>query len=261
MIIADTHVHIYPCHQPGVALTALIRHLDVQAAGVVKVAFLAERHDCNCFAALQKGGTGSLPAGMTIEPSPEPGCLVVRQAGVPVLYLYAGRQIVSSERLEVLALATESRFAEGLTAEAAIQQVRMDGGIPVLAWSPGKWMFARGKMVQGLLERFSPGELLVGDTSLRPVWWGMPRLLADAQERGFTLVAGSDPLPVAGEEQVCGTYGTLLDVSFDPARPVQSLREALCRPAVKTRLVGRRAGAIEAVVRQIGNARAKGRSW
>lgn len=257
MIIADTHVHIYPCHNPGVALTSLIRNLDAGGGAMAKAGFLAERHDCDSFVALQAGEAGALPAGLAIEPSPEPGCLVVRQAGVPVLYLYAGRQIVTSERLEVLALATESRFAEGLTAEAAIEQVRAAGGIPVLAWSPGKWMFARGKIVKALLKRFKPGELLVGDTSLRPVWWGMPRLLAEARERGFTLVAGSDPLPFGGEEQVCGTYGTLLDGVIDPASPVRSVCEVLRRPAVKTTLVGRRAGVIEAVVRQIGNARAK----
>lgn len=257
MIIADTHVHIYPCHNPGVALMSLIRNLGAGDQTAVKAAFLAERHDCNSFAALQAGAAGTLPAGLVIEPSPEPGCLVVRQDGAAVLYLYAGRQIVTSERLEVLALATESRFAGGLTAEAAIEKVRADGGIPVLAWSPGKWMFARGKIVRALLERFKPGELLVGDTSLRPVWWGMPRLLAEARERGFTLVAGSDPLPFGGEERLGGTYGTLLDGVIDPAHPVRSMREALRRPAVKTTLVGRRAGVIEAVVRQIGNARAK----
>jgi hypothetical protein len=36
-----------------------------------------------------------------------------------------------------------------------------------------------------------------------------------AKQKGFKVIAGSDPLPIPGEEQLAGSYAIVADVDFD----------------------------------------------
>jgi hypothetical protein len=47
-VVADTHVHLYPCYDLEVALQSLARNLARTAAGA-HAAFFAERSDCRAF--------------------------------------------------------------------------------------------------------------------------------------------------------------------------------------------------------------------
>ena len=55
-IIADTHVHFYPCYQLGLALSTLINKLDTLVPDAIKAAFLVERSDCRFYAQLEENG-------------------------------------------------------------------------------------------------------------------------------------------------------------------------------------------------------------
>lgn len=230
LIAADTHAHLYPCHGTGAALGHLLRNLRRHAgdrSDTVFVGCLVERSDCHAFRSLRDARL----AADGFEPWKARGPAAIEalhQGGGASLILLAGRQIITSERLEVLALVTEDEFPDGLPAEEAIRRVAAGGGIPVLPWSPGKWFGARGRVVRSLFERFGPAGILAGDTTLRPLGWGEPGLMRRAREDGHRVVAGSDPLPFRGEERRWGQYATLMESrAWDASRPADSFAALL----------------------------------
>jgi hypothetical protein len=111
-----------------------------------------------------------------------------------------------------------------------------------VAWSPGKWTGARGRLVEALVEETPPGGLLLADTALRPRGWPEPRLMRRARAKGFGVLAGSDPLPFPGEERRIGCYATCWEGSFDPERPAASVRAALDTPSPALHARGTRLG-------------------
>jgi len=230
-MVADTHVHIYPCYDFPAALASLVANLARLAAGeAVSAAFFTERHDCRAFASLQDG---SLPAaGRDLEVrSLEEGAVLLATGGGAEVYLFAGRQLVTAERIEVLAVAMPADLPDGQPALKMVEAVLAAGGVPVIGWSPGKWSLSRGHVVRELLRRFKPGDLLLGDTALRPTPCPEPRLMREARRRGLAVIAGSDPLPLPREERLLGTYATVFQGPFDAAQPLESARRLLRSPA------------------------------
>jgi hypothetical protein len=137
----------------------------------------------------------------------------------------------------------DAAIADGLAADEAIARVLEVGGVAVLAWAVGKWLFKRAAVVRSLLDEFASRGLLVGDSAMRPVFWGEPRLMRYARRLDMRVLAGSDPLPASGEERVMGRYASLLQGKLEKATAGQDLREALISSKLQT--VGRRSGPLE----------------
>lgn len=255
-VVADTHLHLYPCYNLGRAITCLERNLNELAGrDAARLGFLAERHDCSFFSSLAGGEMKTEPSALKIRSSTGGESLVVEEENGGGLHLFPGRQVVAAERIEILALATSADLPDGMSAVEAIEKTLGEGGVPVLAWAPGKWFFGRGRVVGKLLERFDPATLLIGDSSLRPTIWPEPRLMRRARHLGFRVVAGSDPLPFPGEEVMMGSYATVLDGEFDPSQPLVSARQLL-RGGEDPVPVGRRGGFIQVIRRLRQNAAA-----
>jgi hypothetical protein len=229
-MIADTHLHFYPCYDLDHAFRRLSKNLSRLAGGYepepALIAFLTERHDCRFFLQLRDGKRKPHDASITIEKSAESNCIRVNCDGTE-LHLVAGRQINTLERIEILALTVDLDIPDGLPAHDVVIRIHDAGGVPVVSWAPGKWLAKRGDIVRELLRNAQPGTLLVGDTTLRPVGWATPLLMRAASRQGLNVIAGSDPLPFAGEERYMGTYGSHIDASLDVDAPVNSLRCAL----------------------------------
>lgn len=233
---ADTHVHVYPQHQAAVTLRAAIRHLGKTPAspGDAYALLLTEAASCNWFASLKDGSHG-LPADFQILPSPEAESVEIL-FDQQRIHVFAGRQIVTAERLELLALTLAEIPEDGQPAEAVLTDIQSRGAVPVLAWAPGKWMFSRAEKVRQLIDG-RRGPLLLGDSSLRCLGWPRP---GPMRRSAYPLLAGSDPLPFPGEEKQAGRYGVEIEMILDPGAPVSSLRKALMNPATPCRLLGRR---------------------
>ncbi|MDP8237139.1 MAG: hypothetical protein P9M08_12210 [Candidatus Erginobacter occultus] len=237
-IAADTHIHIYPVHDAAALIRGAARRLlrAAPSPAAVPVLFLAEGRGIHFFDRLLSG-THGLPGSFKVEGAAEPGSVRVTWDEGESAWILAGRQLVTAERVEILALALTGEIEDGLEASAAVQAVLDRGGVPVLAWAPGKWMFKRAGVVGRLLEDFGPGLLLLGDTSLRPLGWPRPAPMRDPDR---VILAGSDPLPLAGEESEAGRYGVRIEGDFDRRRPLSSLRRLLVDPAASRRPIGRR---------------------
>ncbi len=238
--IADTHVHVYPVHDAARLIEQAGTHLGRLADGpdALRAIFLTEVHGHDFFGAL-KNGSHAVPSLHVLEQE-ESEALLLRHETAGDLWLFAGRQIVTAERLEVLALTMEKVVEDGAPVSDIVRAVGDTGGIPVLSWAPGKWFFERGTIVKRVVEEFEPGQLRIGDTSLRPVGWPEPGIMKRAGAEGRTVLAGSDPLPFRGEERQAGQYAVCFECAFDPGRPVTSIRAALSDPALRVKRVGRR---------------------
>jgi hypothetical protein len=257
-VIADTHVHLYPCHDTALALASLAANLAAGAAAAgagTAAALFAERRDCRLFAKLRSGELRPAHGPFTVRAGAEPGTALLLEGGRPVAHLFDGRQIVTAERVEILALAASVEIPDGLPADRVVAAILDAGGVPAVGWSPGKWWFARGAVIGALLRGRRPGELLLGDTALRPARSPEPSLMRAARRAGFAVVAGTDALPLAGEERLLGSYGTLFAGAFDDARPLASIRELLRSPAAVAGTAGSRGTWAGAARRWLGNAR------
>ena len=186
---------------------------------------LTEVAGADCFAAL---ADGELSAGAwQIRRTEEPVSLVaVRSGRLPVLVI-AGRQIVSGERIEVLALGTRARIPDGEPLAATIDAVRAAGALAVLPWGSGKWWGKRGRRVDAYLARAPQGKIFLGDNGGRPIGLPAPRQFARASRRGILVLPGSDPLRHAGEIERIGSYGLVLHLRLDLDRPAAALRAHL----------------------------------
>ncbi len=205
----DTHVHIYPFYRVEHALESVIENLARTGENTIKIACLTERYDCDIYSELATSPRPEVAARFHIE-NHENYLLIRRRESTGEFYLAPGQQIITKENIEVLSLSCLKRVAEGNSAVDTVRDILELGGIPVVAWAPGKWFFKRGEVVKSLIDRFSPSELALGDTTLRPVGWFVPLIMRAARRRGYKILYGSDPLPFKGEERTPGSYATLI---------------------------------------------------
>ncbi len=258
-LVVDGHVHIYPKFDLALAINKGLQNMNRMSEPrqdgpeTVKIWLLAERHDCDFFRQAENFSVLLANKKMVIECGADGESLLVRKPGDndPMLFILPGRQVLSSDGLEICALLTKGILANRqYRAEDLTESVLESGGVPALNWAPGKWFFSRGKIVRKLLEKGGRNTMLIGDTSMRPTFWPMPRLMQKAKEAGHKIIAGSDPLPFPGEESNIGTYGFWLKGMFDPAKPAASVRALLLDANTEIVLRGRRSGPFSFVKRQ-----------
>jgi hypothetical protein len=182
-----------------------------------------------------------------VEETCEPETLVVRR-GSTRLKVIAGRQLVTRERLEVLALGTTASLPEGEAIETTLAAVRDAGAAAVLPWGVGKWLGARGAVVARILADPKWRHVVLGDNGNRLELGPEPAQFALARRSGRAVLPGSDPLPLPGEEARVGAYGFAVDVALDPLRPAAALL-ALLRSGSAYVAFGRR----EPLARFVGN--------
>jgi hypothetical protein len=194
------------------------------------VGLLAESKTNRFFRDVIDQGTPLTQGALQVEAGPDSDSLMIRQDGVLRGYLIAGRQLVTREKLEVLALCKNSSLPDGLPLDDTLQAVNAEQAVPVISWSPGKWFFGRGKLVAKCIQTQSPASFLLGDIGLRPTVWGIPRLMSLARQRGFKVIGGSDALPLPGEERWIGASGFMVTGAFDPQHPTSSIRALLTQP-------------------------------
>jgi hypothetical protein len=249
LCIADTHVHIYPCYNLQLFFSSAFTNLRARLAEArhafpvegptpekLALLFLTERFDCRYFQGLSEGriqvpGLSVVPRGQT---------LLEVSDGRESLLLVSGRQVITRERLEVLALNCRGEIADGQSIDDALTQIERAGGRAVLNWSLGKWMFARGRIIERLVKESAPERFLVGDIAGRPLGWPEPPLLRLARERGFVRVRGSDPLPLIGAEKGVGRYASACRLSLSATEPLAAVRHFLFTQDLSEKAVGRR---------------------
>lgn len=173
-------------------------------------------------------GSGSMQFdAWTVAPwDNDPLTLRARRHGA-ALAIVAGRQVVTAEGIEVLALLTRGMIVDGLDLGATVSAIDSEQALAVLPWGAGKWLGARGRIVDEFLRDGTRHRAFAGDNGGRPGLWPMPAAFDAARRAGRPVISGSDPLPLAGEECRAGSFGIWIEARLPDDQPGAALRGLL----------------------------------
>lgn len=229
----DGHVHLHPRFDAGAFLDAAAAHAP--PAGLVLC--LTESAGVRRFDQLAR--TPSVGR-WTLELISEPESLAFARTGTTIT-LIAGRQIITAERVEVLALATLADLDDGRPLADTLDAVLAACAVAVLPWGFGKWWGARGRLVAAEL-RSRGRTVAIGDNAGRPRGARPHPIFRLARELGVPVLPGSDPLDLSHHLAWAGSYGFELASPLDALAPAADLRARLRELPASPPVSGRRVG-------------------
>lgn len=147
----------------------------------------------------------------------------VNSEGITI-FICAGQQIVTAERLELLSLFKATRIADAYPIKDCINQVVEQGGLAVLPWGAGKWIGKRGVIASQIIKTCKPGTLFLGDNSTRPRSWARVSQFVQAEKQGIPILRGTDPLNIKKRTKWGGEFGFIVEGTLLDNRPAESLR-------------------------------------
>jgi hypothetical protein len=231
-VIIDAHVHLHNARDAAEALRIAASRL-AKVDGQTGVIMLAERQGFEVLDEIKP----------QLVATAEPEAFWHDESRK--LLILAGRQVISAEKLEILALATTARLADGAPAEEIVAQLDALDAIVVLPWGVGKWLGKRGALVDLLIAAAKPGRLFLGDNGGRPSLWPVRQFGS-----GLPVLSGSDPLPLPGWPQGIGSLTSVIEAGLSPDTPAASLKAILRDPATHIGRGGSLAGPIQFVTDQ-----------
>ncbi len=227
VILADAHVHIYDCYKLEQFLDSALENF-LKFSANFSVLLLTETSNDHYFKTLLEFAQQQKTIqGWKFHETSEPESIYAENCQGKGIFLVAGRQIVTSENLEVLALMTNQIFEDNLSLQETIKTVIKAGGLPILPWGFGKWLGRRGKLLKNLLNLDESPRLFLGDNGGRPVFWPRPKYFQLAEAKGWQVLPGTDPLPLAWESSRPGSFGFKIQGTFNCQKPSQSLKNIL----------------------------------
>lgn len=248
ILLVDAHVHIYDCFDINTLLDAAVRNFKHAAKekfdlenGFTGVLLLTETSRDNWF---QQSSLLNDRGHWQLESTPDNAVLKARPLTgnaekENIIYIMAGRQIITAEGLELLALATDSVFKDGSSIAFALSAVREQDAIPVLPWAVGKWLGKRGKLLSGLLAAEAHSDLCLGDNSGRPIFWRNPLHFRQARKMNMCILPGTDPLPFAREADRVGSFGFMMRGKLTNTQPLADFKQLLRNNALQITAYGR----------------------
>ena len=233
MILVDAHVHIYDCFD-------IVRFLDYAIANFKHEAQNQKIKDFSAFLLLtESNGSIWFPrlqeyicskkqiGSWSFLSTNEQITLRASHKQEGDLFIVAGRQIVTAERLEVLDLATDNDFPDEQPLINTVAAVKSAGAIPVIPWASGKWMGKRGQILRDFLQFHRNKDFFLGDNGGRPIFWPAPTLFASAKVKGIKILPGSDPLPLPSEVYRVGSFGFIINRETDGTVSAEQLKQIL----------------------------------
>ena len=260
--LLDAHVHIYDRYPLANFLDSACQNFKKAAeklgvdGDIAGILLLTETSRDHWFSRLQRLADGIVtgefnPHDWRFEHTDEPCSLAARRGDRENLNIIAGRQIVTSERLEVLAIGADREYPEGLPLHDVIELVRESGALPVIPWGFGKWTGSRGKVVRQVLVDKPGADLFLGDNGGRMRYWLEPTQFKLARKNGIRILPGSDPLPFASEYRRPGSYGFMLNAPVSSMIPGADIKKYLVDREVSITPYGRREGFLRFMKNQL----------
>lgn len=245
MLIADAHVHIHDCFDLSLFLGTAFSNFRDAALRMycdrtyIPVLLLTEGRGQRVFRRLSEGaenGNDAIGQGsggiFRFYSTGEPETIRIENGERQSLFLVSGRQIVTSERLEVLALSTVSEIPDGLSLEKTVAVVEKKGAVPVIPWGFGKWYGSRRHVLTEFLASRREGGFFLGDNGGRPSFLRFPDFQREGVAGSLKILPGSDSLPLASELHKVGSFGFTLRAELDERRVGENLMRTLLKPGV-----------------------------
>ncbi len=231
--LVDGHVHYYPSFDRDRFFDSALANFRRAActsgtrpeyAGWLLFAESAGMHYFRTF----RDAVGQAAGGAwTFQRTDEAESLVARCDVDAKLLLIAGRQIITAEGLEVLALCCDAEVEDGQPLATVVGAANRLGAIVVLPWAFGKWWFRRGDLVDRFVKSAEPPRIFLGDNGGRARLGPRPRPFRAAESRGIAILPGSDPFPLNYDVKRIGKYGFAIEGTIERPRPAAGLKHLL----------------------------------
>jgi len=175
MILVDAHVHIYDCYNLGSLLDSAYANIKSEAVkwgckgeftGVLMLSETSKHHwfqRLKTYAREEKTVNGENLGSWSFHLTQEPSSLCAKKNQDESLTLIDGRQILTDENLEILALGTENRIEDGHSLKRTVDIAREKGAIVVIPYGFGKWVGKRGQIIKRHLVSEAAHGLFLGD--------------------------------------------------------------------------------------------------
>ncbi|MBU0944969.1 MAG: hypothetical protein KJ804_20270 [Proteobacteria bacterium] len=255
MIFVDSHVHLYDCFDVDFVFDSALKNFQEAARQYTSepqassyLLLLTECEKDNWFqqqlAAGRDSGQGQVTIGKKwyAMGTGEADSLLVWRPDSPEqkIHLVAGRQVITREKIEVLALFLNQSLSSGMSLPETVDAIRQADSIPVLPWGAGKWLGKRGEILKEFLSGQRKGNLFLGDNGGRPQFWSTPDLFDLAEKKEILVLPGSDPLPLPSEAARIGSFGFYLhgDSPYGDS-PTLFLKKALLSSEIRPVPFGR----------------------
>ena len=233
--LVDAHVHYHPVFgwsrflEGVLSNTARVSGEDPSVGAVTTTCLLlADPPGTDSLRELREGPGTSLPPDWDLRtPDRGRGVVLTPPHGAPRIVLLAGRQLRTTERLELLALDCVETIPDGLSLNDAVDRAGEAGAIRVIPWGFGKWTLSRRRTVERVLTERPMSGLHVGDNGNRPGLSPLPRLLGPDRPGDVLNLPGSDPLPFPDHARRAASCGFVLPGDPDLDSPGASIRKAL----------------------------------
>ena len=207
-MLIDGHVHLHRAHSIEAALDAAVLNFDRARSRLASAApgpaalWLVETpaEDASTRLTGDDAGRWQVDArdGVTWR---------LRRADGARLTLIRGRQVATSEGLEVLLVGTADPVPEGRPLHETIESHLERRVLVMIPWGFGKWTGRRGRAVASAYEAYGANGLRLADTGVRPRWLPAPDLLRRSTDDGRPVFVGSDPFPFRETGDVIGSAG------------------------------------------------------
>ena len=233
LILIDSHVHIYDCFNIRRFFESALNNFNFQCikagfTNFIGILFLTETKNDNYFTKIKGNLFNKELIELFLKPinNNEEHSLVYNYND-NYLVLISGKQIITSEKIEVLALGTTKNLDYGESLIDSIIKIKSIGALPVLPWGVGKWFGKRGKIIANFIENCRDVKYFLGDNSGRSSFLLFPKQFRIANKKGIRILRGSDPLPINSQEKKVGSFGFYIKSNLDLNYPCKDVNKIL----------------------------------
>jgi hypothetical protein len=229
-LLVDGHVHFHECFSwpafvdAAAANFARARRVQGMTDDVPGCLLFADSAGTPHWQHFARHHEALLPPGWSAERGDDIGSIVLGRRGrQDTIVMIAGRQVVTAERLEVLAVGCREEFADGRPIRDVLRAVVDQGWLAVVPWGFGKWWGRRGRLVRRLIADVDAVPFCLGDNGGRAAVGPRPALFAHGERRGRPVLGGSDPLPLPHQVVRPASYGFILAGCRITSRPAEAI--------------------------------------
>lgn len=240
MLIIDSHIHIHECYDLETFFDSAFNNFSKYSydSEYQSALCLTESYGANIFEKLKKTAKNNIPIGkysLNLTNSSN----VLKINNKHPLFIISGKQIITKENLEVLAIGLENEYDDGIRIEKVLSDVINSHCIPIIPWGFGKWIGKRKKILENLILNNEYFPIFLGDNGNRTWFLHKSRLFKIAQRKNIFNLQGSDPLPFSREVTKPGSYGIILDDCLDERNPFESLYQILIHTESQFQVYGK----------------------
>ena len=242
-ILIDAHAHLYDCYDLNTYFLSATKNFA--RASQVHAAQKAYTYCLFLVNGAEKGidrlntaPNSAVAQILKVEKTQEPCTLLVSKNNCEIIVI-GGRQLVTRENLEVLAVGTRKNFKEHRPLNEMIEDIKQEGALAIVPWGFGKWWRTRGKIIEDYLrDAKDSSELAIGDSGNRPFFIPKEAIFNIATKQGILNLPGSDPLPFSADAKRPGSFGSVWHGRINRNRPFESLQKIIKNPVNGTDFFG-----------------------